>query len=198
MIHLNPTPGVTGRTPKLAQPIMLTDAMLAIWVCRCARIATLIAARRAEVAPRLYRLGATNRCVTGDTRVATPQGWRRADEIETGDEIFTVNGPEHVVMIESHPALPVYDVHFSDGGIVRTTAAHQFYVCDPDEAALRPRRVDHLKKGDRVRVFRDGVLDGAAAFVHVEPAGLARVYDLYEPKTDTWITEGYVSRGCGE
>ena len=23
-------------------------------------------------------------------------------------------------------------------------------------------------------------------------------YDLYESETDTWITEGYVSRGCGE
>jgi len=27
---------------------------------------------------------------------------------------------------------------------------------------------------------------------------VATTYDLYEPETDTWITEGYVSRGCGE
>jgi intein/homing endonuclease len=38
----------------------------------------------------------------------------------------------------------------------------------------------------------------AAKVVKVEPAGLATVYDLYEPKSDTWITEGFVSRGCGE
>jgi hypothetical protein len=38
----------------------------------------------------------------------------------------------------------------------------------------------------------------AARVVKVVPAGVATVYDLYEPKSDTWITEGYVSRGCGE
>ena len=38
----------------------------------------------------------------------------------------------------------------------------------------------------------------AAKVVKVEPAGVATVYDLYEPKSDTWITEGFVSRGCGE
>ena len=38
----------------------------------------------------------------------------------------------------------------------------------------------------------------AAKVVKVEPAGVATVYDLYEPRSDTWITEGFVSRGCGE
>jgi ribonucleotide reductase alpha subunit len=38
----------------------------------------------------------------------------------------------------------------------------------------------------------------AAKVIKVVPAGTATVYDLYEPKSDTWITEGYVSRGCGE
>ncbi|HEY4722717.1 MAG TPA: LAGLIDADG family homing endonuclease, partial [Anaerolineae bacterium] len=38
----------------------------------------------------------------------------------------------------------------------------------------------------------------AAKVVKIEPAGVATVYDLYEPKSDTWITEGFVSRGCGE
>jgi ribonucleotide reductase alpha subunit len=155
-------------------------------------------ANRANPVPNLYKLEATNPCVTGETRVATPDGWRRVDEIETGDEICTVNGAGRVIMIETHPALPVYDVHFSDGGVVRATAAHQFYICDPDEQTLRPCRVDRLRKGDRVRSYRDGVLEGSAEFVRAEPGGLARVYDLYEPETDSWITEGYVSRGCGE
>ena len=38
----------------------------------------------------------------------------------------------------------------------------------------------------------------AAKVVKIEPAGVETVYDLYEPKSDTWITEGFVSRGCGE
>lgn len=32
----------------------------------------------------------------------------------------------------------------------------------------------------------------------IEPAGTATVYDLYEPVSDTWITDGIVNRGCGE
>jgi len=38
----------------------------------------------------------------------------------------------------------------------------------------------------------------AAQVVSIEPDGNETVYDLYEPRSDTWITQGYVSRGCGE
>lgn len=34
--------------------------------------------------------------------------------------------------------------------------------------------------------------------VSIEPDGVEEVYDLHEPISDTWITEGIVSRGCGE
>jgi ribonucleoside-diphosphate reductase alpha chain len=37
-----------------------------------------------------------------------------------------------------------------------------------------------------------------AEVLSIEPAGIEKVYDLYEPRSDTWITGGYVSRGCGE
>ena len=37
-----------------------------------------------------------------------------------------------------------------------------------------------------------------ARITFIAPAGNATVYDLFEPLTDTWITNGYVSRGCGE
>lgn len=32
----------------------------------------------------------------------------------------------------------------------------------------------------------------------IVPAGTATVYDIYCEKSDTWITSGYVQRGCGE
>jgi ribonucleotide reductase alpha subunit len=38
----------------------------------------------------------------------------------------------------------------------------------------------------------------AAKVINIRPVGVEKVYDLYEPRSDTWITEGYVSRGCGE
>jgi ribonucleoside-diphosphate reductase alpha chain len=37
-----------------------------------------------------------------------------------------------------------------------------------------------------------------ARITSIEPDGIETVYDLHEPVSDTWITEGMVSRGCGE
>ncbi len=163
-------------------------------------------ANRQNPVPHLYELESTNPCVTGDTLVATPSGWRRADEIEVGDEICTTLGTGRVETIEVHEAKPVYAVHFSDGGVVRATAAHQFYVYDLATGEFVPRRLDRLQIGDQVRVYQpvmaspylESPTDTSARIVKIEPAGIARVYDLYEPVSDTWITEGYVSRGCGE
>jgi len=165
-------------------------------------------ANRDNPVPHLYQLESTNPCVTGDTRVATPSGWRRADEIEVGDEICTVLGTGYVQEIEINFAVPVYAVRFSDGGTVRATASHQFHVYDEARGAFAPRRLDRIAVGDSVRVLQLAIAgvstvpispeDGSARVVAIETAGVETVYDLYEPTSDTWITEGYVSRGCGE
>ena len=73
------------------------------------------------------QLIATNPCVTGDTLVATPNGWRRADQIKAGDEVGTVLGKGIVDDIEVHEKKPVFRVTFSDGAELRVTAAHQFH-----------------------------------------------------------------------
>jgi ribonucleotide reductase alpha subunit len=114
-------------------------------------------ANRENPVPHLYELEATNPCVTGDTLVATPSGWRRVDEIRAGDEICTVLGTGHVAEVEVNEAVPVYKVHFSDGGVVKVTAAHQFHARDSRTKFFEPRRVDELKVGDWVRVFHASV-----------------------------------------
>ncbi|MCD4684888.1 MAG: hypothetical protein K8S97_03005, partial [Anaerolineae bacterium] len=165
------------------------------------------AANRENPVPHLYELESTNPCVTGDTLVATPSGWQRADEVRVGDKIYTLLGTGCVEEIEVHEAMPVFAVHFSDGGMVRATAAHQFHVYDIVAGDFVLRRLDCLRVGDGVRTFQP-VLAGQpvperpalpyATIEKIEPAGTATVYDLYEPVSDTWITAGYVSRGCGE
>jgi ribonucleoside-diphosphate reductase alpha chain len=111
-------------------------------------------ANRSNPVPHLYELESTNPCVTGDTLVATPFGWRRADSIREGDEICTVLGTGRVTTIEVNNAVPVFDVYFSDGGSVRVTAAHQFHARDAGSKFFEPRRLDELKIGDWVRVYR--------------------------------------------
>ncbi len=151
---------------------------------------------RANPTPEVGMVEATNPCVTGDTLVATAEGLRRVDTIRPGDLILTVKGPRRVERVETYHATPIFRVRFSDGGILRVTAGHQFYVWR-EGAGFVPIRLDRCRPGDEVQTLHDGV-PGRAKILSVEQAGLETTYDLYEPETDTWMTEGYVSRGCGE
>jgi len=155
-----------------------------------------INASPANPTPEIGVVEATNPCVTGDTLVAVPEGWRRADSIRPGDVISTVKGPRPVARVEVNQDTPVFRVDFSDGGSLRVTAAHQFYVGRGDNE-FSPVRLDRCQVGEEVHTLH-GDVAGGAKILRIEPAGVETTYDLYEPETDTWITEGYVSRGCGE
>jgi ribonucleotide reductase alpha subunit len=112
------------------------------------------AANRSNPVPHLYALESTNPCVTGDTLVATPDGWRRADEVKEGDELCTVLGTGRVAAVEVNHDMPVYRLNLSDGSSIRVTASHQFHARDSRTKFFEPRRMDQLKKGDWVRVYR--------------------------------------------
>jgi ribonucleotide reductase alpha subunit len=73
-----------------------------------------------------YYIETTNPCVTGDTLVATPEGYKYAKDLDIGDNIVTVNGVGKIKNKEINENLPVYKVTFSDGGYVKCTASHQF------------------------------------------------------------------------
>ncbi len=115
------------------------------------------ASNRSNPVPHLYPLEATNPCVTGETLVATPNGWRRADSIQEGDEICTVLGIGRVATIEVNENMPVYDLYLSDGAIVRVTASHQFHARDSRTKFFEPRRLDQLQEGDWIRAYRSAV-----------------------------------------
>lgn len=62
--------------------------------------------------------------------------------------------------------------------------------------------LSHPDKQKRLQIARqEFALTGntwITKIISIEPDGAEKVYDLYEPNSDTWITEGLVSRGCGE
>ena len=150
----------------------------------------------ANPTPEVGMVEATNPCVTGDTLVATPDGLHRVDSIRPGHLILTVKGPRPVERVETYHNTRTFRVRFSDGGSLRVTVGHQFYVYR-EATGFCPIRLDRCRPGDEVQTFHAGV-SGAAKILSIEQAGIETTYDLYEPETDTWITEGYVSRGCGE
>lgn len=113
----------------------------------------------ANPVPKLETIESTNPCVTGDTLVATEDGWRRVDEIKVGGRIGTVLGNGLVDKVEVHEKRPVYKVKFSDGAEVKVTAAHQFHAIvheyrtkNSANKKFTPLRLDQLKVGDMVRV----------------------------------------------
>lgn len=104
-------------------------------------------------------LGCTNPCVTGDTLVSTPDGWKRADSIKEGDRIATVLGSGIVETVEAHESVPVFKVTLSDGAVLRVTAAHRFHAIKREERSgnnahkhFSQIRLDHLQNGDYIRI----------------------------------------------
>ena len=140
---------------------------------------------------------ATNPCLSEGTLVLTPKGLRKVETIKKGDIISTIDGSGVVEAIEKHENLPVLRILFSNGKELHATKAHIFHTLDNDGNINKDKRLDNLKVGDLVRTYYQGK-SSATEIIKIEDGGFANVYDLYEPKSDTWITEGIVNRGCGE
>ena len=106
-----------------------------------------------------YYIVSSNPCSTGDTLVATPNGWKRADSFNVGDEIITVNGVEKIQDIEINNDIDVYQVDFADGGSVKVTPSHQFQcvVSDGKNSKSAKKKIvktplKELKIGDTIRI----------------------------------------------
>ncbi|TXL02111.1 hypothetical protein BMR02_00745 [Methylococcaceae bacterium HT1] len=140
---------------------------------------------------------ATNPCLAEGTLVHTPQGLRKVEAIKEGDIISTVDGSGAVETVEKHENVAVLKVSFSNKKSLLATEAHIFHTVNDNGVINRDKRLDELIVGDLVSTFDNGQL-ATTEIINIEDAGVATVYDLYEPKSDTWITETIVNRGCGE
>jgi ribonucleoside-diphosphate reductase alpha chain len=244
------------------------------------------------------KIAASNPCVVEGTMVFTPKGPVPVETLKVGDEICTVVGTGYIDNVEVHDNVPLYEVTFSDGTVLKVTAAHIFHSRKQGERNWNTDTcLKDLSPGDHVRIaygtyyskqdirttlednpsfhnFVTEVLKEAEDYsytgtwltpevaaqyrrllmnlgVHsflmnfedtknkllgisedelhtlklimkyalsdkgflpdrlndempsvviksITPAGSGKVYDLYEPESDTWITDGIVNRGCGE
>src|SRR5438128_2340009 len=129
-----------------------------------------INASPANPTPEVGEVEATNPCVTGDTMVATPEGPRRVDSVQSGDLILTVKGSRPVKRVEIYPATPVFRVEFSDGGVLHATAGHQFYVARGGGPFVAIR-LDRCHAGDAVQTLLH-VQFGSAKILSIEAAGV--------------------------
>lgn len=149
------------------------------------------------------KIEATNPCVSGDTLVLTPYGPKRADQCTEGMEITTKDkfgkfGKGIVDKIEVHENQPLYEVLFEGYEPIKVTLEHQFYT------TISGKRTTLSLKNIIKRIQNHKNYGGIetttlpTGLVYCNFIGYGDVYDLHEPITDSWITNGIISRGCGE
>jgi ribonucleoside-diphosphate reductase alpha chain len=96
-----------------------------------------------------------NPCVTGDTLVRTPDGWKEVQTLKPGDKIVTAYGAtKPITHVEVRENEDVYQVEFSDGGKVLATRGHIFHIRRKGSTNKfwdKDTRLSDLREGDMVR-----------------------------------------------
>lgn len=95
------------------------------------------------------RINCVNPCVTGDTLVATEDGWREAKSLIVGQKILTPCGFRPITKIFNNGVQRIYKVTFSDGGYLEATSDHKLRVNQTNGESVWIT-VNSLKPGDRV------------------------------------------------
>lgn len=85
----------------------------------------------------------TGKALTLDTRLLTPYGWIRMGAVRVGQVLIGADGKKTVVTdVFPQGTVPVYDVKFSTGAVVRTCGEHLWAVkTQEDRVKRRPARV---------------------------------------------------------
>jgi ribonucleoside-diphosphate reductase alpha chain len=91
-----------------------------------------------------------NPCVTGETLVASEQGYTPARDLRTGLSIRTPAGLKPIKKLYNNGRQDIYRVEFSDGGSLHATADHKLKVVRGAQYAWVP--VSELREGSEVLV----------------------------------------------
>jgi ribonucleoside-diphosphate reductase alpha chain len=95
------------------------------------------------------RIEATNPCVTGDTLIATAEGWKRIkDLVGKKPEIITHRGVKKAVKVFKTGIKPVYRIKTKAGYELKVTEDHPIYVEGKGDV-----KVKDLKIGDKVKLI---------------------------------------------
>lgn len=134
----------------------------------------------------------THICLTGDTRIRTPHGILRLDEMPYAGSVLAYDGEgeaaaEYEGLAVTSPSAPVYALTLDNGEVIRATESHPFLT----EDGYMP--LEALSEGDFL-VNADG---GFNEILDIAYAGLATVYNMTVDTYHNFITEGgTVTHNC--
>ena len=85
-----------------------------------------------DLAPIIVSLsgkGGVGKALALDTPIPTPGGWTTMGDLEIGTQVLGRDGrPCSVTATFDHAGLEMYDIHFSDGQVIRACADHRWVV----------------------------------------------------------------------
>jgi ribonucleoside-diphosphate reductase alpha chain len=123
-----------------------------------------------------------NPCVTGETPVATAQGYTPARDLRIGMHIRTPAGLKPIEKMYNNGLQDIYRVDFSDGGSLRATADHKLKVVRDSRYAWVP--VSELTQGSAVLVVpnetfaeRQRLPQQALDYIAAQALAVAPCYD---------------------
>ena len=172
--------------------------------------------------PNLGNINCTNPCVTGDTMILIPDTDSttystkevRADSLKLGDNVIVQGGTGQefspIEKIEAYLKKEVFLVETDIGRDIKVTRSHQFLATKKEFWVQKyPMTTDfyplhELKKGDFISLtykkwgYPEKYPQKKAKIKNIKKIGVEPVYDYYCGWHDTWITNGYISKGCGE
>jgi len=125
----------------------------AAWVCGDPGLQYDTTVNRWHTCKNSGRINASNPCVTGDTLVATAEGWRRIDCLvgKTVRVIGADGSPHMVTNVFPTGSKPVFELTTRAGYQVRITGDHKVWTVERGDVPVR-----ELRLGDRVQLQGPG------------------------------------------
>lgn len=157
--------------------------------------------------PELGRIEGTNPCLVGETRILTPNGEFKIEDLARAglDVMVYAYDPSSDSIVAKFGRSPrktreqadVVRVNFDDGSSVAATPDHRFWVVDGEEGEWN---AGHWVEAGKLApgMWVANMSDGANAVVSVEPAGKADVYNITVDDCHNYFANGMLVANCGE
>ena len=90
---------------------------------------------------REKRILPSMRSLADDTPLPTPEGWKCVGDVVVGDFLFDRDGNQtRVIAVQKFDAIPLFDVHFSDGATLCASADHLWVTSTLDDRIVGRER----------------------------------------------------------
>jgi len=156
------------------------------------------AASEQNASPTMCVIGrpGSGKLLTLSTPIPTPTGWTTMGELEVGDRVLGSDGSPcrvtHLSDIDESPEL--YDIHLSDGQVVRACKDHQWVVSTyRDRTRCRtPKRVASIDRYERLQRAMNRLLALADSYCDSDMLSAEEIFEHISDFESTWKDVGGV------